>query len=75
MSVRKLLLKPKLIAQSKTLTGLYPHNPKKQTDIPTAERLLRAFYNFTLNLLQQEIMSLLGLSPFITTWWIIRLRN
>lgn len=55
--------------------------PKKQTHRPTAERLLRAFSNLTLtvievrgerfgyvpslNLLQEEVISLLGLSADI----------
>ncbi len=68
-----------IIAQSKTLTGLYPDHPKKQTEKPTALRLLRAFSNLNLtiievrsepfgyvpalNLLQQEIICLLALSP------------
>ncbi len=60
-----------------TLVGLNPNNPKHSTDRPTTERLLRAFGNITLtlvdlhgqelghvpplNALQQEIIRLLGL--------------
>ena len=60
-----------------TLVGLNPNNPKQATDRPTTERLLRAFSNITLtlvdargqefghvpplNALQQEIIRLLGL--------------
>jgi transposase len=63
------------------LTGLYPEHPKKQTAKPTAERILRAFSNLTLTLvevggkqfghapplspLQQQILPLLGLSQDI----------
>jgi transposase len=64
-----------------TLVGLNPNNPKQSTDQPTTERLLRAFSNITLtlvdvrgqefghvpplNALQQEIIRLLGLPPDI----------
>lgn len=60
-----------------TLVGLNPNNPKQATNQPTTERLLRAFSNITLtlvdvhgqefghvpplNALQQEIIRLLGL--------------
>jgi transposase len=63
------------------LVGLNPNNPKRPTDQPTTERLLRAFSNITLtlvdghgqalghvpplNALQQEIIRLLGLPPDI----------
>jgi transposase len=63
--------------QQTTLVGLNPNNPKQATDQPTTERLLRAFSNITLTLvdvhgqefghvpplnpLQQEIIRLLGL--------------
>jgi transposase len=63
------------------LTGLYQQNPKKSTDKPTTERLLKAFSNVTLTIiqfpdrvvrhitpltpLQERILLLLGLSPDI----------
>ncbi|MBD2532399.1 hypothetical protein H6G97_23590 [Nostoc flagelliforme FACHB-838] len=81
LTLIEFVVRRQLEAQSKTFTGSYPDNPKKQTNKPTAERLLRAFSNLTLtiievrgerfgyvppiNLLQQEIISLLGLSPDI----------
>jgi hypothetical protein len=34
------------------LVGLHPENPKKATATPTTERLLRAFSNITLTILQ-----------------------
>jgi len=64
-----------------TLVGLHKENPKKATAIPTAERLLQAFSNITLTVvqlpdrvmrhvtpltpLQVRILELLGLSPDI----------
>lgn len=63
------------------LTGLHKENPKKATDKPTANRLLQAFSNITLTIiqspdravrhitpltpLQERILSLLGLSADI----------
>ena len=67
-------------AQEK-LVGLHAENPKKGTDTPTTERLLKAFNNITLTTvhlpaqvvhhvtpltaLQTRILELLGLSPTI----------
>ena len=63
------------------LVGLHKENPKKATDRPTTERLLQTFSNITLTiiqfpdrvirhitpltLLQEHILTLLGLSPDI----------
>ena len=63
------------------LTGLHKENPKKATNRPTANRLLQAFSNITLTIiqfpdrtlrhvtpltsLQEHILSLLDLSPDI----------
>lgn len=65
------------------LAGLYPGNPKQQTDRPTTERLLAAFQGMTLTLvrlpaqhirhvtpltpLQHRILHLLGFSPSLYT--------
>ena len=67
-----------LQAAGEALTGLYPGNPKRQTARPTTERLLKAFKEITLTVvnlpgqtihhvtplsyLQQRILALLGLS-------------
>jgi transposase len=66
-----------------TLTGLYPENPKKQTNRPSTERLLKVFDHMTLTIftvegqshrhlppltpLQTQIIQLLGFSPRIYT--------
>jgi hypothetical protein len=65
------------------LAGLYPGNPNQQTQRPTTERLLAAFKEITLSLvqlpgqtivhitplspLQNRILTLLDLSPAIYT--------
>jgi transposase len=65
--------------QREKLVGLHAENPKKATDTPTTERLLKAFDNITLTIvhlpgqiihhvtpltsLQSRILELLGLSP------------
>jgi transposase len=72
-----------LEADNQALAGLYPGNPKQQTQRPTSERLLAAFKDITLSLvqlpgqtivhitpltpLQSRILSLLSLSPAIYT--------
>ena len=72
-----------LEADNEALAGLYPGNPKQQTQRPTSERLLAAFKDITLSLvqlpgqtivhitpltpLQSRILSLLSLSPAIYT--------
>jgi transposase len=75
------VVRKNLQEQKKGLTGLYAGNPKRRTDQPTAEHLLKAFDEVTLtivstaifvqrhitqlSLLQQQILSLLGFTPAI----------
>lgn len=70
-----------LTQTQETLRGLYPENPKKSTNSPSSERILKAFDNITLSIfevegqsyrhltpltpLQEKIIQLLGLSPQI----------
>lgn len=70
-----------LKASGESLVGLYPGNPRRATQQPTAEKILEAFENLTvtlfeirgnsyahvseLNSLQQQIIGCLGLSPNI----------
>jgi transposase len=70
-----------LKCENAQLTGLYQQNPKKSTDKPTTERLLKVFSSVTLTIiqfpdhvvrhvtpltpLQERILLLLGLSPDI----------
>ena len=55
-----------LAAEDTGLAGLYPGNPKQQTQRPTTERLLAAFANITLSLIQfpgQNIVHITPLTP------------
>jgi transposase len=79
LTLIEFVVRRQLKANSQSLAGLYPENPKKQTDRPTAERLLSAFSNLTLTILevngqqlahspplsnlQAQIIQLLGLPP------------
>src|SRR5215470_6114396 len=72
-----------LTAEGATLAGLYAGNPKRETNRPTAERLLEAFQDITLIIiqeaqqsdrhvtalspLQQRILELLGFSAALYT--------
>jgi transposase len=75
------VVRKNLQEQKKDLAGLYAGNPKRRTDQPTAEHLLKAFDEVTLTIvstssfvqrhvtqlssLQQQILSLLGFTPAI----------
>lgn len=77
LTLIELVVRRQLQSSASSLTGLYPEHPQKQTGKPTAERLLRAFSNLTLTIietrgqrfghappltpLQQHIIQLLGL--------------
>jgi hypothetical protein len=41
-----------LAAEGTKLAGLYAGNPRRETDRPTAERLLEAFQDITLSIIQ-----------------------
>ena len=72
-----------LAAEGAKLAGLYAGNPKRETDHPTAERLLEAFQDITLTIikglhqtdryvtalrpLQQRILEILGFSSALYT--------
>src|SRR3989449_214070 len=55
-----------LAAEGAKLAGLYAGNPKRETDRPTAERLLEAFQDITLTIIkgpQQTDRHMMALSP------------
>src|SRR6266702_853518 len=55
-----------LAAEGTKLAGLYAGNPKRETDRPTAERLLEAFQDITLTIIkgpQQTDRHMMALSP------------
>jgi transposase len=75
------VVRKRLHEQKKEITGLYAGNPKRRTNQPTAEHVLKAFDEVTLTIvhisgfvqrhitqlssLQQQILSLLGFTPAI----------
>jgi transposase len=52
-----------LEAKHEGLAGLYPGNPKQQTHRPTTERLLTAFNEITLSLVQLPGQTILHITP------------
>jgi len=60
------LVRQRLLEAQATLPGLYPGNPKQQTQQPTTERLLQAFQNLTLTFIYADGQSLIHLSPLST---------
>jgi transposase len=83
LTLIEFVVRQKLKQAREKLVGLHAENPKKGTDTPTTERLLKAFNNITLTIvhlpgqvihhvtpltpLQTRILELLGLSPTIYT--------
>ena len=79
LTLIEFIVRRALKQENAQLVGLHPENPKKATDKPTTERLLKAFSNITLTTiqfpdrvvrhvtpltpLQERILTLLGLSP------------
>jgi transposase len=77
LTLIEFVVRRQLQVEATMLSGLYPQHPHQQTNRPTAERLLKAFSNLTLTLidahgqefgyappltsLQQQIIQLLGL--------------
>jgi transposase len=81
LTLIEFVVRRQLKTTSTDLAGLYPEQPQKTTQTPTAERLLRAFSDLTLTFInlrgeslihpppltavQQKIIQLLGLPPDI----------
>ncbi len=81
LTLTEFVVRRSLEAENEGLAGLYPGNPKQQTQRPTTERLLAAFKEITLSVvrlpgqtivhitplspLQSRILKLLDLSPSI----------
>jgi len=81
LTILEFVVRRNLAVEDVPLTGLYAGNPKRATQRPTAERLLEAFQEITLTIiqeshqtsyhltplspLQQRILALLGFSPNI----------
>nr|NIU84776.1 transposase [Candidatus Thorarchaeota archaeon]NIW14770.1 transposase [Candidatus Thorarchaeota archaeon] len=81
LTLIEFVVRRQLSREEESLVGLYPENPKKATQRPTSERLLKAFDNITLTILnirgeeygyvtplnqvQKKILRLLGLDSQI----------
>ncbi len=66
LTLSEFVVRRSLAAENEGLAGLYPGNPKQQTRRPTTERLLAAFKNITLSLVQlpgQNIVHITPLTP------------
>lgn len=66
LTLTEFVARRSLAADGTALSGLYPGNPKQQTQRPTTERLLTAFDNITLSLIQlpgQRIVHVTPLTP------------
>ena len=66
LTLTEFVARRSLAAADTSLVGLYPGNPQQQTHRPTTERLLSAFDNITLSLIQlpgQHIIHITPLTP------------
>ena len=66
LTLTEFVVRRSLETENEGLAGLYPGNPKQQTRRPTTERLLAAFNNITLSLVQlpgQNIVHITPLTP------------
>lgn len=66
LTLTEFVARRSLAAEEDGLAGLYPGNPKQQTQRPTTERLLSAFDNITLSFIQlpgQHIVHITPLTP------------
>ena len=79
-TLMEFVVRRQLHQSQSSLAGLYEGNPKRTTDRPTAEKMLRAFSNITLyihrddsieisglNLVQQQILRLMNVPESIYT--------
>ena len=69
LTLMEFVVRRALQADQVQLPGLYPENPKKRTDKPTAERILKAFSGITLTRIQDATGKTLlqWLTPLSTT--------
>lgn len=81
LTLIEFVVRRQLKVEGESIVGLHPEHPKKSATRPTTERLLKAFDNVTLTILevrgqqyghvtpltplQEQILRLLGLSPEI----------
>jgi transposase len=63
LTLTEFVARRSLEAEHEGLAGLYPGNPKQQTQRPTTERLLAAFKEITLSLVQLPGQTIIHVSP------------
>jgi transposase len=63
LTLTEFIARRALATKATGLAGLYPGNPKQQTQRPTTERLLAAFANITLSLIQLPGQSIVHITP------------
>lgn len=63
LTLSEFVVRRSLAAENEVLLGLYPGNPKQQTQLPTTERLLAAFKNITLSLVQLPGQTIVHITP------------
>lgn len=73
LALIEFVVRRSLLADNTRLSGLFPENQKKETDKPTAERILKTFVSITLTIIQnafgQELLRYLTpLSPVQQTF-------
>jgi len=64
LTLLEFVVRRRLAAQDSELAGLYAGNPKRATARPTAERLLEAFQEVTLTIIQEPHQTRRHLTPF-----------
>jgi transposase len=63
LSLTEFVVRRSLAAENEALAGLYPGNPKQLTHLPTTERLLAAFKDITLSLVQLPGQTIVHITP------------
>jgi len=63
LTLTEFVVRRTLATEATGLAGLYPGNPKQQTQRPTTERLLAAFDNITLSLIQLPGQTIIHMTP------------
>jgi len=63
LTLIEFVVRRSLEREQQALAGLHPENPKKITDRPTSERLLKAFEGITLSIIRMKDQVIRHLSP------------
>jgi transposase len=67
LTLMQFVVRRHLTATGTALSGLYPDKPRKQTATPTFERLLKAFGNWTVTIIQINGQRLIHAPPLSST--------